>query len=157
MGVIFVESYKGFRRSGYCGALRATNIGEEASVCGWVQRRRDLGGLIFVTVRDRSGIIQCTFDEAYRKDLFDKASALRSEYVVAIRGEVRSRGEGAVNKDMPTGEVEILAAELRILSEAEDTAVRDRRRAQRKRRRQAQIPLSGSPPPRDAAKHRNAA
>jgi len=114
-----VESFKGFRRSAYCGTLRAENIGQEVSVCGWVQRRRDLGGLVFITVRDRSGIIQCTFDEAYDKELFDKASTLRSEYVVAIRGKVRSRGEGAVNKSMPTGEVEVLADELRILSEAE--------------------------------------
>lgn len=114
-----MESFKGFRRSAYCGTLRAENIGQEVSVCGWVQRRRDLGGLVFITVRDRSGIIQCTFDEAYDKELFDKASTLRSEYVVAIRGKVRSRGEGAVNKSMPTGEVEVLADELRILSEAE--------------------------------------
>jgi aspartyl-tRNA synthetase len=114
-----VESFQGFRRTNYCGTLRATDIGREVSVCGWVQRRRDLGGLIFVTVRDRSGIVQCTFDEAHRKDLFDKAAELRSEYVVAIRGAVRSRGEGAINKEMPTGEIEILAEELRILSEAE--------------------------------------
>jgi len=114
-----VESFLGFHRSTYCGTLRSENIGQEVSVCGWVQRRRDLGGLVFVTVRDRSGIIQCTFDEAYKKDLFEKALSLRSEYVVAIRGRVRSRGEGAINKDMPTGEVEILADELRILSEAE--------------------------------------
>lgn len=114
-----MESFKGFQRNLYCGELRAEDIGTEASVCGWVQRRRDLGGLIFVTLRDRTGIVQCTFDEDINKDLFDKASTLRSEYVVAIRGQVRSRGEGAINKDMPTGEVEIFTGELRILSESE--------------------------------------
>lgn len=114
-----METFKGFKRDSYCGEPRASHIGEEISVCGWVQRRRDLGGLIFVTVRDRTGIVQCTFDEDINKALFDKASTLRSEYVVAIRGKVRSRGESAINRDMPTGEVEIFAEELRILSEAE--------------------------------------
>jgi aspartyl-tRNA synthetase len=80
-----------------------------------------LGGLIFVTVRDRSGIVQCTFDQTYNRDLFDKASKLRSEYVVAVRGTVRSRGSDAINKEMATGEIEILADELRILSESETT------------------------------------
>jgi len=118
---VFMETIKGFKRSHYCGTLREEHIGKTASVCGWVQRRRDLGGLIFVTLRDRTGIIQCTFDEAANKALFDKAAGLRSEYVVAITGTVRARGEGAVNRDMPTGAVEILADELRILSEAETT------------------------------------
>jgi aspartyl-tRNA synthetase len=116
-----VELFQGFKRTDYCGTFTAVDIDREVSVCGWVQRRRDLGGLIFVTVRDRSGIVQCTFDQTYNRDLFDKASKLRSEYVVAVRGTVRSRGSDAINKEMATGEIEILADELRILSESETT------------------------------------
>ena len=86
-----MELFQGFKRTDYCGTFTAVDIDREVSVCGWVQRRRDLGGLIFVTVRDRSGIVQCTFDQTYNRDLFDKASKLRSEYVVAVRGTVRSR------------------------------------------------------------------
>jgi aspartyl-tRNA synthetase len=116
-----VELFQGFKRTDYCGTFTAVDIDREVSVCGWVQRRRDLGGLIFITVRDRSGIVQCTFDQTYNRDLFDKASKLRSEYVVAVRGTVRSRGSDAINKEMATGEIEILADELRILSESETT------------------------------------
>ena len=116
-----MELFQGFKRTDYCGTFTAVDIDREVSVCGWVQRRRDLGGLIFVTVRDRSGIVQCTFDQTYNRDLFDKASKLRSEYVVAVRGTVRSRGSDAINKEMDTGEIEILADELRILSESETT------------------------------------
>lgn len=116
-----MELFQGFKRTDYCGTFTAVDIDREVSVCGWVQRRRDLGGLIFVTVRDRSGIVQCTFDQTYNRDLFDKASKLRSEYVVAVRGTVRSRGSDAINKEMATGEIEILADELRILSESETT------------------------------------
>ena len=116
-----MELFQGFKRTDYCGTFTAVDIDREVSVCGWVQRRRDLGGLIFITVRDRSGIVQCTFDQTYNRDLFDKASKLRSEYVVAVRGTVRSRGSDAINKEMATGEIEILADELRILSESETT------------------------------------
>ncbi len=114
-----METIRGFKRTHMCGTLRGENVGQEVSVCGWVQRRRDLGGLIFVTVRDRSGIIQATFNEETNSELFVKAASLRSEYVVAVRGILRARGEGAINRDMPTGEVEIEACELRILGEAE--------------------------------------
>jgi aspartyl-tRNA synthetase len=118
---VYMENLKGFIRSHHCGELRSSNIGEKVSVCGWVQRRRDLGGLTFITVRDRSGILQCTFNVERNKPLFDKASSLRTEYVIAVEGVLRSRGDGAVNPDMPTGEVELIADDLRILSEAETT------------------------------------
>ena len=108
----------GFVRTHGCGTLRPENAGAEVGVCGWVQRRRDLGGLIFVTVRDRTGIIQCLCD-GEDAALFEKASTLRSEYVVAVRGVLRERDEGARNPNMPTGGVEIVVHELRILAESE--------------------------------------
>ena len=113
-----MENITGMKRTHYCGVFRAENIGENTTVCGWVQRVRNLGGLIFVDLRDRSGIVQCTFDEAENKELFDKAFTVRSEYVLAICGKVRSRGEGAITDRIPTGAVEILADDLRILSKA---------------------------------------
>ena len=116
-----MENIKGMKRTRYCGEFRPEHIGESATVFGWVQRMRNLGGLIFVDLRDRSGIVQCTFDEAINKDLFDKAFTVRSEFVLAISGTVRSRGEGAINDKLPTGGVEILADEIRILSKANTT------------------------------------
>lgn len=116
-----MENMTGLKRTKYCGLFRPADIGEKAVVCGWVQRMRNLGGLIFIDLRDRTGIVQCTFDEADNRELFDKAFTVRSEYVLAIAGTVRSRGEDAINKDRPTGEVEIFANELRILSKAETT------------------------------------
>lgn len=113
-----MESMSGLKRTKYCGMFRASDIGEKAVVFGWVQRMRNLGGLIFIDLRDRTGVVQCTFDEAINKELFDKAFTVRSEYVLAVAGVVRSRGSD-INRDKPTGEVEILASELRILSKAE--------------------------------------
>ena len=116
-----MANIKGMKRTRYCGEYRPEHIGEKATVFGWVQRMRNLGGLIFVDLRDRTGIVQCTFDEAIHKDLFDLAFTVRSEFVLAISGTVRSRGEGAINDKLPTGGVEILADELRILSKANTT------------------------------------
>ena len=107
------------KRSCYCGTLTAANIGEEVTVCGWVQRRRDLGSLIFIDLRDRTGIVQLAFDPDSDKELFDKAFALRSEYVLSAKGVVRSRGEGAINKKMATGEVEIFVTSMKVLSQAQ--------------------------------------
>ncbi len=113
-----MENITGMKRTDYCGTFRSEHIGNEVVVCGWVQRMRNLGGLIFIDLRDRSGIVQCTFDEAVAGDLFAKAFTVRSEYVLAVRGTVRSRGEGAITDRIPTGAVEILASEMRILSKA---------------------------------------
>ncbi len=113
-----IETTKGLSRTKYCGEFTKDDLGKSVTVFGWVQRSRNLGGLIFADIRDREGIMQCQFDEARDKELFDKAVALRSEFVVAVRGTVAMRGESAVNKNMPTGEVEIIAEELRILSVA---------------------------------------
>ncbi|NLZ97196.1 MAG: Asp-tRNA(Asn)/Glu-tRNA(Gln) amidotransferase GatCAB subunit C, partial [Candidatus Magasanikbacteria bacterium] len=86
---------------------------------GWVQRQRDLGSLIFIDLRDRTGIVQLAFDTDTDKSVFDTAFGIRAEYVVCAHGVVRQRGEGAVNPNLPTGEIEIAVEEIKILSAAE--------------------------------------
>jgi len=112
-----MDTLRGFKRSLYCGELRIENVGEEVSVCGWVQRQRDLGQLIFIDLRDRTGIVQLAFDDGTDREVFEKASAARSEYVLAAKGIVRERS--SKNKDIPTGEIEIEVKELRLLAGAE--------------------------------------
>lgn len=107
------------KRTSYCAELSAANIGERVCVMGWVQRQRDLGGLIFIDLRDRTGIIQLAFDDNTDKAIFDKAFGIRAEYVLCAKGTVRARGEGAVNKNRATGEIEIAVDELKILSASE--------------------------------------
>ena len=111
------ETIKGLHRSHRCTEVSNKNIGEEVTVMGWVQKRRNLGSLIFIDLRDRSGLVQIVFDEN-DGEIFEKAGTLRSEFVIAVRGKVRQR-DGAVNEDMKTGDIEITANELRILSESE--------------------------------------
>ncbi|MEG6611463.1 aspartate--tRNA ligase [Pseudoclostridium thermosuccinogenes] len=113
------ESIYGMKRTHRCAELGLENVGETVTLMGWTQRRRDLGGLIFVWLRDRSGIIQVVFDSSSNKELFEKASGIRSEYVLAVVGEVARRAPEAVNSKLKTGEIEVLAKELRILSTAE--------------------------------------
>ena len=100
-------------RSHYCGALNRTNIGQEVTLSGWVHRRRDLGGLIFIDMRDRDGIVQVCFDPKFQEAL-TAAAALRNEFCIQIKGEVIARPDNQINKNMATGEVEVLAKELRI-------------------------------------------
>ena len=111
------ESIKGLRRTDYCGTFREENAGSKVTVFGWVQRQRDLGQLIFVDLRDRTGIVQLAFDQDTDKAVFEKAASLRSEYVVAARGVVRVRSSR--NSEIPTGDIEIAVEELRILNKAE--------------------------------------
>ena len=112
------ESMKGLHRSHRCTEVSNKNIGEEVTVMGWVQKRRNLGSLIFIDLRDRSGLLQIVFDENdVKKEGFEKAETLRSEFVIAVKGQVTKRG-GAVNENLATGDIEIRATELRILSEA---------------------------------------
>ena len=106
------------KRTHYCGTLTAENLGERVTVCGWVQRQRDLGALIFIDLRDRTGMVQLAFDDTTDKAIFEKAFTTRSEFVVVAKGVVRRRGEGAVNKNMKTGEVEIAVDEYKVLSAA---------------------------------------
>lgn len=111
------ESMGNLRRTHMCGNLRMENVGEEVVLMGWVQRERNLGSLIFVDLRDTTGICQIVFDNTVSEDVFAKAEKVRSEYVLAVRGRVRERE--SKNKDLPTGDIEVLAEELRILNEAE--------------------------------------
>ncbi len=104
------------KRTKYCGEFTSADIGQRACVMGWVQRQRDLGKLIFIDLRDRTGIIQLAFDSDTDRNIFDKAFGIRAEYVLCAKGVVRSRGDGAINKDRATGEVEIFVDELKILS-----------------------------------------
>lgn len=113
------EFMTGLKRSTYCGDLRDANIGEEVTVCGWVQKQRDLGQLVFVDLRDRTGIVQLAFDDKTDKVIFEKAQTLRSEDVVCAKGTVRERS--SKNPDIPTGNIEIDICDLRILSKAETT------------------------------------
>ena len=105
------------RRTHYCGTLRPKDEGSEVVVCGWVQRQRDLGQLIFIDLRDRTGIVQLAFDDQSEKWVFDKAFGVRSEYVLMAKGVVRHRS--SENKEIPTGLVEIFVTDLRILGQAE--------------------------------------
>lgn len=107
------------QRTDYCASFGAKDIGKRIKVCGWAQKQRDLGSLIFIDLRDRSGIIQLAFDENTEKDLFDMAFGVRAEYVLAAEGVVRARGEGAVNPNLPTGQIEIAVDRMEILSEAQ--------------------------------------
>ena len=105
-------------RTHYCGELRLADDGQEITLCGWVHRRRDHGGVIFLDVRDRTGIVQVVFDPD-TQDSFAAADRVRSEFVLRIHGRVRPRGEDAVNPHMATGEIEILGRELELLNTAE--------------------------------------
>ncbi len=113
------ESMKGLKRTMRCGELSAANVGEIVTVMGWVQKQRNKGGIIFVDLRDRAGILQVIFEESdCGAENFVKAEKLRSEFVVAVVGRVEKRA-GAVNENLATGEIEIRATELRVLSEAD--------------------------------------
>jgi aspartyl-tRNA synthetase len=104
-------------RSHYCGEVRATDSGEEVEIYGWVHRRRDHGGVIFLDIRDRTGVLQVVFDPDEEKS-FALADSVRNEYVLRAKGKVRPRPEGTINADMPTGEIEVLGKELVILNAA---------------------------------------
>ena len=113
------ESMKGLKRTHRCGELSAANVGETVTVMGWVQKQRNKGGIIFVDLRDRAGILQVIFEESdCGAENFAKAEKLRSEFVVAVVGKVEKRA-GAVNENLSTGEIEVRAAQVRILSESE--------------------------------------
>ena len=107
------------KRTHYCGTVRESDIGSTVCVMGWVQKQRDLGNLIFVDLRDRTGIVQLAFDSETDKEIFDKAFSVRAEYVLSVHGTVRARGEGATNPNLPTGMVEIFVTEMKVLSAAQ--------------------------------------
>ena len=111
------EVMTGLKRTHYCGEPRLSDVGKEVVVCGWAQRQRDLGQLIFIDLRDRTGIIQLAFDDHTDKEIFGKAFGVRAEFVLAAKGVVRERS--SKNKEIPTGEVEIEVTDLRVLSKSE--------------------------------------
>ena len=113
------ESMAGLKRSHRCGEVSESNIGQEVTVMGWVQKSRNKGGIIFVDLRDRSGLLQIIFEESdCGSQYFAKAEKLRSEFVVAVTGQVELRSGGA-NPNLKTGTIEVRAKSLRILAESE--------------------------------------
>ena len=112
-----MDNMNGLKRSVFCGDLRAENIGNEVTVCGWVAKQRDLGALIFVDLRDKTGIVQLAFDENTDKEIFRKAFGVRSEYVLMAKGIVRERS--SKNSEIPTGDIEIDVKDLRVLAKSE--------------------------------------
>ncbi len=143
------------QRTQMCGELRATNDGDQVVLMGWVNRRRDHGNLIFLDLRDRSGITQIVLDKEHAPEAHGKAEAARSEFVVAVKGRVRLRGEGT-NPNMATGAIEVLASELLLLNEAKTPPFSPADDGDRQRRGAAEVPLSRPAPAADAAELRAA-
>ncbi len=112
-----MDTMNGLKRTDYCGTLNADFVGKEVTVAGWVQRRRDLGALIFIDLRDRTGVVQLAFDDNTDREIFDKAFSVRSEYVLMAKGVVRERS--SKNKDIPTGDIEIEVKDLRVVGVSE--------------------------------------
>ena len=112
-----MDTMNGLKRTDYCGTLNAEFVGKEVTVAGWVQRRRDLGALIFIDLRDRTGVVQLAFDDNTDREVFDKAFTVRSEYVLMAKGVVRERS--SKNRDIPTGDIEIEVKDLRIVGVSE--------------------------------------
>ena len=106
------------KRTSYCGLVSNEMIGQEVTLKGWVQRRRDLGGVIFVDMRDREGFVQVVFNEANLGDHFNRAEKLRSEYVIEVQGQVVARAEGEINPKIKNGDIEVMASDLTILNRA---------------------------------------
>jgi len=117
------ESIFGLKRTHRCAELDISNVGQKVTVMGWTHKRRDLGGVIFVDLRDRSGIVQLVFNSEISSEIFEKAERIRNEYVLAVTGEVVKRSEDTVNPKLATGEIEIIVKELRILSSAETSPI----------------------------------
>lgn len=112
---------EGYTRTHKCGELRIEDENNEITIMGWVQKRRDHGGVIFIDLRDRSGFVQIVFNPDINKGTFDQAEELRSEYVIAVKGKVRKRPAGNINEELPTGKIEVEGHQLKILDEAETT------------------------------------
>ena len=140
-----------------CGALRASDAGKKAVLMGWVNRRRDHGNLLFIDLRDRTGVTQVVINAERDAAIHEKAGALRNEYVIAVTGTVKLRDANTVNQNMPTGEVELVAEELRILNESKLPPFLPSRHRAHQRRDAAEVSLHRSAPRRDAVQHRDAA
>ena len=114
-----MDTMTGKKRTDYCGTFTSADIGRKVTVAGWVQRQRDLGALIFIDLRDRTGIVQLAFDDTTDKEIFEKAFSARSEFVLMASGTVRERS--SKNMEIPTGEIEIFVDDLRVLAKSETT------------------------------------
>src|SRR5229473_4725055 len=112
------ETLGDLARSHYCGSLREAQVGQTVTLLGWAATRRDLGGVVFIDLRDREGICQVVARPEVSKEAHAAADRVRSEYVLAVQGEVAARSRETVNPKIPTGAVEVLAREIRVLSEA---------------------------------------
>ena len=112
------EALGDWKRTCYCGDLRAENIDQEVTLMGWVNRRRDLGGLVFIDLRDREGIAQVVFNPKFSPGAHAKAASLRNEYVIAVQGKVVARPAGTENPELKTGQLEVQAEDLKVLSES---------------------------------------
>src|SRR6266536_2652702 len=113
-----LDFFGDLKRTHMCGALRASDAGKKAVLMGWVNRRRDLGSIIFIDLRDRTGVTQVVFNRELNPAAHDKAELLRNEFVIAVIGTVKKRGSDTVNKNIPTGEVELMVEEIRLLNES---------------------------------------
>lgn len=114
-----METMQGMKRTHMCGELTAADEGKTVVLTGWTAKNRLLGGLVFLTLRDRTGIVQISFNDETDREVFKKAERVRSEYVLAVRGKVAKRTKENINPDMKTGEIEVMAEEIRILNESE--------------------------------------
>jgi len=113
------ETLSDMKRTNMCGELNASDENKEVVLMGWVAKNRKLGGVNFVTLRDRTGIVQLAFNDSTDKDVFEKSEHLKGEYVIAVKGKVLKRTPENVNKNMPTGEIEVFVTELRVLNSSE--------------------------------------
>jgi aspartyl-tRNA synthetase len=118
---VAIETLGDWRRTALGGTLRAADVGRDVTLCGWVHARRDHGGVLFVDLRDRSGIVQLVFNPADQPDAHGRASEVRLEYVIAVRGAVRARPPETVNRELPSGEIEVAGVELRLLNACRPT------------------------------------
>ena len=112
-----MDTMTGLKRTNYCNDFTAASVGADVTVCGWTAKQRDLGGLIFIDLRDRTGVVQLAFDDSTDRAVFEKAATVRSEFVLMAHGTVRERS--SKNKDIPTGDIEIFVTDLRILGKSE--------------------------------------
>src|SRR4030042_4272232 len=113
---VMIDLLGDLKRTDYCGDLRKKDVGREVTLLGWIQRRRDLGGLIFIELRDRQGIVQVVFNPGISPEAHEKAQSLRSEYVVSVRGKVVLRPSGTANPKLNTGEIEVMGEEMKIVN-----------------------------------------
>ena len=145
------------KRTHYCADLRKEHVGQTAVLLGWVQIRRDLGGRIFIDLRDRTGLAQIVFGRDITPETYAEAETLRNEFCVGVVGKVKLRtaSGGTVNPNLPTGEIEIEASSLHVFSRADHAAVPHRGRRRHPRGDAAQVPLP-RPPPAEAAEELSA-